>query len=429
MKIAQIAPLMESVPPRLYGGTERVVSYLTDELVRLGHQVTLFASGDSVSTAKLVRCVPTALRLDANVRNPIPYHMLMLDRVRELADEFDVLHFHIDQFHFPLFRPIANRTVTTLHGRQDLPDLKPLYAGFRDMPLVSISNAQRKPIPDANFVATVYHGLPLHLLYPTYKASGRYVAFLGRISPEKRLDRAIRIAQALGLPIKIAAKIDKVDEAYFREMIAPLLIQSGVEYVGEIDQRAKSTFLGEASALLFPIDWPEPFGLSMIEAMACGTPVLAFRCGSVPEIVDPGVTGLIARTMAEAMRMMPQVLALDRRAVRQRFEQRFSVTRMASDYIQVYRSVLKRRSLTERAAVVSGLELEKEMNSRESSAESSQVVADRSEVRLKIAHLPRRTLEGNRSTKSAPYFTSSHPPLDDQDAAKYGDDSPARDAR
>jgi len=371
MKIAQIAPLMESVPPRLYGGTERVVSYLTDELVRLGHQVTLFASGDSVSTAKLVRCVPTALRLDGNIRDPISYYMLMLDRVRELADEFDVLHFHIDQFHFPLFRPIANRTVTTLHGRQDLPDLKTLYAGFRDMPLVSISNAQRKPIPNANFVATVYHGLPLHLLNPTYKGSGRYVAFLGRISPEKRLDRAIRIAQALGIPIKIAAKIDKVDKAYFREMIAPLLNQSGVECVGEIDQRAKSAFLGDASALLFPIDWPEPFGLSMIEAMACGTPVLAFRCGSVPEIIDPGVTGLIVRTMAEAMRMLPQVLALDRRTVRQRFEQRFSATRMAEDYIQVYRSVLKRPSLTERAAVVSGLELEKEINSRESSAESS----------------------------------------------------------
>jgi glycosyltransferase involved in cell wall biosynthesis len=364
MKIAQIAPLMESVPPRLYGGTERVVSYLTDELVRLGHEVTLFASGDSVSTAHLVRCVPTALRLDANVRDPIPYYMLMLDRVRELADEFDVLHFHIDQFHFPLFRPIANKTVTTLHGRQDLHDLKPLFAGFSDMPLVSISNAQRKPIPNANFVATVYHGLPLHLLKPTYKASGGYVAFLGRISPEKRPDRAIRIAQALGFPIKIAAKIDKVDEAYFRETIVPLFNQSGVEYVGEIDERTKSVFLGEASALLFPIDWPEPFGLSMIEAMACGTPVLAFRCGSVPEIVDPGVTGLIVRTMAEAIRMLPQVLALDRRLVRQRFEQRFSATRMAKDYIQVYGLLVKRPALTQRAAVVPGpeLALEKEMN-------------------------------------------------------------------
>jgi glycosyltransferase involved in cell wall biosynthesis len=363
MKIAQIAPLMESVPPRLYGGSERIVSYLTDELVGLGHEVTLFASGDSVSRANLVRCVPMALRLDANVRDPIPYYMLMLDRVRELADEFDILHFHIDQFHFPLFRPIANRTVTTLHGRQDLHDLKPLYVGFSDMPLVTISNAQRKPIPNANFVATVYHGIPAHLLKPTYKPSG-YLAFLGRISPEKRPDRAIRIAQALGIPIRIAAKIDKVDEAYFRQEIAPLFNLPGVEYVGEIDERAKSAFLGEARALLFPIDWPEPFGLSMIEAMACGTPVLAFRCGSVAEIVDPGVTGLIVDTMDEAIRMLPTVLALDRRAVRQRFEQRFSATRMAKDYVQVYRALLKRRSLPERAAAVSRLEreLEKGMN-------------------------------------------------------------------
>jgi glycosyltransferase involved in cell wall biosynthesis len=363
MKIAQIAPLMESVPPRLYGGSERIVSYLTDELVRQGHDVTLFASGDSVSTAKLVRCVPMALRLDANVRDPIPYYMLMLDRVRELADEFDILHFHIDQFHFPLFRPIAHRTVTTLHGRQDLHDLKPLYVGFSDMPLVSISNAQRKPIPNANFIATVHHGIPVNLLKPTYRPGG-YLAFLGRISPEKRPDRAIRIAQALGIPIKIAAKIDKVDEAYFREKIAPLFDQPGVDYVGEIDERAKSAFLGDAGALLFPIDWPEPFGLSMIEAMACGTPVLAFRCGSVPEIVDPGVTGLIVDTMDEAIRMLPQVLALDRRMVRQRFEQRFSATRMAKDYVHVYRSLLKRSSLTEGAAVVSRLEpeLEKGMN-------------------------------------------------------------------
>jgi glycosyltransferase involved in cell wall biosynthesis len=363
MKIAQVAPLMESVPPRLYGGTERVVSYLTNELVRLGHEVTLFASGDSVSTANLVRCVPTALRLDANVRDPIPYYMLMLDRVRELADQFDVLHFHIDQFHFPLFHPIANKTVTTLHGRQDLPDLKPLYLGFSDMPLVSISNAQRKPILNANFVATVYHGLPLHLLKPTCRASGGYVAFLGRISPEKRPDRAIQIARALELPIKIAAKVDKVDEAYFREKVVPLLNRPGVEFIGEIDERAKSEFLGNAGALLFPIDWPEPFGLSMIEAMACGTPVLAFRCGSVPEIIDPGVTGAIVHTIAEAIRTLPQVLALDRRTVRQRFEQRFSATRMAKDYIEVYGSVLKRPSLMERRAVVSRLKpkLEKEM--------------------------------------------------------------------
>jgi glycosyltransferase involved in cell wall biosynthesis len=251
-----------------------------------------------------------------------------------------------------------------LHGRQDLPDLKPLYLGFSDAPLVSISNAQRKPIPNANFVATVYHGLPLHLLKPTCRAGGGYVAFLGRISPEKRPDRAIRIARALGLPIKIAAKVDKVDEAYFREKIVALRNQPGVEFVGEIDERAKSEFLGKAGALLFPIDWPEPFGLSMIEAMACGTPVLAFRCGSVPEIIDPGVTGSIVRTMAEAIRTLPQVLALDRRTVRQRFEQRFSATRMAKDYIQVYGSMLKQRSLMERMAGMSKLvpKLEKEMS-------------------------------------------------------------------
>ena len=225
MKIAQIAPLMESVPPRLYGGTERVVSYLTDELVHLGHDVTLFASGDSISSAKLVRCVPMALRLDANVSDPIPYYMLMLDRVRELADEFDILHFHIDQFHFPLFRLIAHRTLTTLHGRQDLHDLKALYVGFSDMPLVAISNAQRKPIANANFVGTVHHGIPVHLLKPTYNR-GQYVAFLGRISPENRPDRDIRIAQALDIPIKIGAKIDKVDEAYFRATIAPLFNQT-----------------------------------------------------------------------------------------------------------------------------------------------------------------------------------------------------------
>jgi glycosyltransferase involved in cell wall biosynthesis len=360
MKIAQIAPLMESVPPRLYGGSERIVSYVTDELVRLGHEVTLFASGDSVSSAHLVRCVPMALRLDDSVRDPIPYYMLMLDRVRELADEFDILHFHIDQFHFPLFRPIANRTVTTLHGRQDLHDLKPLYVGFSDMPLVSISNAQRKPIANANFAGTVYHGIPAHLLKPTYKSGGSYVAFLGRISPEKRPDRAIRIARALGIPIRIAAKVDKVDEAYFRETIAPLLNQPGVEFIGEIDERAKSAFLGEAAALLFPIDWPEPFGLSMIEAMACGTPVLAFRCGSVPEIVDHGVSGLIVDTMDEAIRTLPQVFTLDRRAVRQRFEQRFSATRMAKDYVQVYRALLRRESLPESAAAVSRLEPELE---------------------------------------------------------------------
>ena len=312
MRIAQIAPLMESVPPRLYGGSERVVSYLTEELVRQDHEVTLFASGDSVTSAELAPCAMTALRLDPSVRDPIPHYMLMLDQVRERADEFDVLHFHIDLFQFPLFRPLADRTLTTLHGRQDLPDLRGFYFGFRDMPLVSISHAQREPLPHANFIATVYHGIPTDLLRPVIEPRGGYVAFLGRISPEKRPDRAIRLARGLGIPLKIAAKVDKVDEDYFRREIEPLLDGPGVEYIGEINEREKQAFLGEALALLFPVAWPEPFGLVMIEAMACGTPVLAFRCGSVPEIIDPGITGLIVDTMEEALRMLPQVLALDR---------------------------------------------------------------------------------------------------------------------
>jgi glycosyltransferase involved in cell wall biosynthesis len=366
MKIAQVAPLMESVPPRLYGGTERIVSYLTDELVQLGHEVTLFASADSVSAAKLVSCASMALRLDRNVRDPIPYYMLMLDRVRELAEEFDILHFHIDQFHFPLFRRMADRTVTTLHGRQDVHDLKPLYLGFREMPLVSISNGQRRPIPNANFVATVHHGIPANLHTPVYDPRGGYVAFLGRISPEKRPDRAIRIARTLGIPLKIAAKVDKVDEAYFREEISPLLSGPGVEFIGEIDERSKTGFLGEASALLFPIDWPEPFGLVMIEAMACGTPVLAFRHGSVSEIVDQGVTGAIVDTMEEAVRMLPRVIALDRHAVRRRFERRFSSARMAADYVTLYRSLLERSSTAERETIVPPPRptLEKKLNGR-----------------------------------------------------------------
>ena len=342
MKIAQIAPLIESVPPRLYGGTERIVAYLTDELVRLGHDVTLFASGDSVSRANLVSCAPMALRLDSNVHDPIPYYMLQLDRVRRLADKFDILHFHIDQFHFPLFREIAHRTITTLHGRQDLPDLKALYVGFSDMPLVSISDAQRQPIANANFVATIHHGLPRNLHTPTYQPRGGYVAFIGRISPEKGPDRAIRIARMLGIPLKIAAKVDKADEVYFREKIAPLLNEPGVEFIGEINEREKTKFLGDAQALLFPIDWPEPFGLSVIEAMACGTPVLAVRNGSVPEVVDEGITGIIVDTMDEAVRLLPRVIALDRRAVRRRFEERFSAERMAQEYLATYNSLLKR---------------------------------------------------------------------------------------
>src|SRR5512133_1621154 len=339
---------MESVPPRLYGGTERIVSYLTEELVRLGHEVTLFASADSITAAELVGCASMALRLDRNVRDRIPYYMLMLDRVRQLAEDFDILHFHIDQFHFPLFAQMADRTVTTLHGRQDSPDLKPLYLGFSEMPLVSISNDQRRPVANANFVATIHHGIPTNLHKPIYNPRGGYVAFLGRISPEKRPDRAIRIARTLGIPLKIAAKVDKADESYFREKIAPLLSDPGVEFIGEINERSKSEFLSEAQALLFPIDWREPFGLVMIEAMACGTPVLAFRQGSVSEIVDQGVTGAIVDTMDDAVMMLPRVIALDRRAVRRRFEQRFSSVRMATDYVAVYRSLVKRSSISQR---------------------------------------------------------------------------------
>src|ERR1700728_2336300 len=336
MKIAQIAPLIESVPPRLYGGTERIVSYLTEDLVRLGHDVTLFASGDSITSSELVPCCARALRLDPSVRDVVPHFMLMIDKVRERAEEFDVLHFHIDLFHFPLFRSLAARTLTTLHGRQDLADLKPFYARFGEMPLVSISHDQRKSLPHANFVSTIHHGIPVDLHHPSFER-GRYLAFLGRISPEKRPDRAIRIARAAGISLKIAAKVDKVDEEYFRSEVFPLIDGSGVEFVGEINEQEKTKFLGEAAALLFPVDWPEPFGLVMIEAMACGTPVLAFRCGSVPEIVDDGVTGKVIDSEEDANTALSEILAYDRHAVRQRFEERFTATRMAQDYVSTYR--------------------------------------------------------------------------------------------
>ena len=343
MKIAQVAPLIESVPPRLYGGSERVVSYLTEELVRLGHDVTLFASGDSITSAELAPCCTRALRLDPTVRDIVPYFMLMIDKVRERAEEFDVLHFHIDLFHFPLFRSLAARTLTTLHGRQDLGDLKPFYGRFGEMPLVSISNNQRKPLLHANFVATIHHGVPAGLYRPSFE-QGSYVAFLGRISPEKRPDRAIRIARAAGIPLKIAAKIDKVDEDYFRNDILPLIDGPEVEFIGEINERDKTKFLGEAAALLFPVDWPEPFGLVMIEAMACGTPVLAFRCGSIPEIIEDGITGKVVNSELEAIAALPEILSYDRRAVRRRFEERFTAARMAKDYVGSYRRLLKTRT-------------------------------------------------------------------------------------
>jgi glycosyltransferase involved in cell wall biosynthesis len=343
MKIAQVAPLFESVPPRLYGGTERIVSYLTEELVGLDHDVTLFASGDSISRAELVPCCTRGLRLDPAVRDTIPYFMLMLDKVRERAEEFDILHFHTDLFQFPLFRALAGRTLTTLHGRQDLGGLRPFYSRFGEMPLVSISDDQRKPLPHANFVATIHHGIPADLHRPSLDA-GSYVAFLGRISPEKRPDRAIRIARAAGIPLKIAAKVDKVDEDYFRAEILPLVDGSNVEFIGEINEREKTKFLGDAAALLFPVDWPEPFGLVMIEAMACGTPVLAFRCGSIPEVIEDGVTGKVVDSEEEAIAALPAILSYDRRAVRKQFENRFTTTRMAKDYVSTFRKLLSKRT-------------------------------------------------------------------------------------
>jgi len=356
MKIAQIAPLFESVPPRLYGGTERVVSYLTEELVKQGHRVTLFASADATTSAELVPCTPRALRLDDATRDPVPRLVLMLEKVRERADDFDVLHFHIDYLHFPLFRSRSARILTTLHSRLDLPDHREFYLRFPETPLVSVSNAQRRPLRRANFAATVYHGLPLDLHRPTFDARGDYLAFLGRLSPEKRPDRAIAIARAVGMPLRIAAKADKVNEGcYFREVISPLLQEPGVEFIGEIDERTKTEFLGHAAALLFPIDWPEPFGLVMIEAMACATPVLAFACGSVPEIIEDGLTGRIASTMDEAVRAVPGVLALDRKAIRRRFEERFSSIRMTKDYLRLYRAVMRKSARRDIApALVAG---------------------------------------------------------------------------
>jgi len=340
MKIAQIAPPIESVPPRFYGGTERIVSYLTEELVAQGHDVTLFASGDSVTRAKLIPSCPQALRLNPAVRDPIPYYMLMLSEVRRRAAQFDIMHFHIDQFHFPVFQDMPYRVVTTMHGRQDVPDLKHLYAGFPQMHIVSISDSQRLPIAHIPVAQTIYHGLPRDLHSVSLVPRGGYLAFLGRISPEKRVDRAIAIARAVGVPLKIAAKVDKVDQEYFKSEIEPLLKLPGVEYIGEIDDRQKTAFLQSARAVLFPIDWPEPFGLVMIEAMACGTPVLAFQNGSVSEVIDEGVTGYVVKNVEEGILKMGSVLALDRGRVRRRFEERFTATRMAKDYVKLYRSLI-----------------------------------------------------------------------------------------
>jgi glycosyltransferase involved in cell wall biosynthesis len=340
MRIAQIAPLYERVPPRLYGGTERVVSFLTEELVRQGHDVTLFASGDSQTSARLIRCCDIALRFNPAVRDALPYHMIMLDEVRRRIDQFDVLHFHVDLIHAPLMRDLADRTLTTLHGRLDLPDLAPFYAAFCDLPLVSISNNQRGYLGSAHWVGTVYHGLPRDLLPFRSNAEG-YLAFLGRISPEKRPDLAIEIAARSGMPLKIAAKVDRADQACWETKIRPMVADNpDVEFIGEIDERDKADFLGGAAALLFPIDWPEPFGLVMIEAMACGTPVIAYRRGSVPEVIEDNVSGFVVDTIEEAVTAVRRIGDLDRVKVRAEFERRFTAERMAYDYISIYRQLL-----------------------------------------------------------------------------------------
>ena len=339
MRIAQVSPLYESVPPKLYGGTERVVSFLTEALVDLGHDVTLFASGDSQTRARLVAGAPRALRLNRGCQDPIAHHLNMLERVFERAGEFDVIHFHVDYFGLPLARRHGVPYVTTQHGRMDIPDLEPLYRTFGEAPLVSISDAQRAPLPFASWLATVYHGLPRDLL-SFHPGPGRYLAFLGRISPEKRVDRAIDIARRLDMPLKIAAKIDKADREYYEAEIAPLFADPHVEFVGEIGEDEKDAFLGDAAALIFPIDWPEPFGLVMIEAMACGTPVVAFRCGSVPEVMRDGVSGFVVDTVDEAVEATARAVQLPRAVCRAYFEERFLAQRMAQDYVDVYRAAV-----------------------------------------------------------------------------------------
>src|SRR5205809_3303704 len=342
MRIAQVAPLYESVPPKYYGGTERVVSYLAEELIRQGHEVTLFASGDSVTRARLVAACQRSLRLDKHCIDQMAYQILMLERVFQRAAEFDIVHFHVDYLHFPLSRRQPITHVTTLHGRLDIPDLVPLYQEFRDMPVISISNAQRGPLPWAKWQATVSHGLPADL-YQLRPEPGSYLAFVGRISPEKRVDRAIEIAKRVQIPLKIAAKVDRVDKKYFKSAIEPLLRDPLVELVGEIGEGEKDDFLGDAYTLLLPIDWPEPFGLVMIQAMACGTPVIAYRGGAVPEVIDEGHTGFIVEELEDAVEAVRRIPELSRKRVREVFDQRFTAARMAHDYVQVYERVTNTR--------------------------------------------------------------------------------------
>ncbi|MGH9470016.1 MAG: glycosyltransferase family 4 protein, partial [Terriglobia bacterium] len=348
MRIAQVAPLYESVPPLFYGGTERVVSYLTEELIRQGHDVTLFASGDSVTAARLAPQCPRSLRQDHECIDQLAHHILMLERVIRQSDNFDIIHFHIDYLHFPWSRRRGITHLTTLHGRLDIPDLVPLYREFDEMPVVSISNAQRIPLPWLNWQGTIYHGLPRDL-YTFQDHPEGYLAFLGRISPEKGVDRAIEIARHAGLKFRMAAKVDRVDREYFRDVIQPLLDPGFVEYVGEIGEREKNRFLGGALALVLPVDWPEPFGMVMIEAMACGTPVIAFGRGSIPEVLRDGVTGFIVENVAGAVDAVARVASLNRRLCREEFEQRFDVARMAREYVDVYARLILEK--TARAAV------------------------------------------------------------------------------
>jgi glycosyltransferase involved in cell wall biosynthesis len=340
MRIAQVGPLYESIPPRYYGGTERIVSYLTEELVRQGHEVTLFGSGDSVTKARLIAPCRQALRLDANCLDQLSQHTLMLEQVFERVREFDIIHFHIDYLHFPLCRRHAGPHLTTLHGRLDIADIFPLFREFRDMPVVSISNTQRRPLPWLNWQGTVYHGLPENL-YRFHPGQGDYLAFLGRISPEKRVDRAIEIARRAGIPLRIAAKVSEKDREYFEKTIQPMLKDPLVEYIGEIGEGGKDAFLGNARALLFPINWPEPFGIVMIEAMACGTPVIAWPMGSVPEVMAHEGAGFIVNSVEQAAAAVGRCGRLNRERCREIFEQRFTVARMARDYLRLYEGLLR----------------------------------------------------------------------------------------
>jgi glycosyltransferase involved in cell wall biosynthesis len=340
LKIAQVAPLYESVPPRAYGGTERVVSYLTEALVDMGHDVTLFASGDSLTSANLVSVLPTGLRLSPDRPDPLVWHTIMMDMVHKAASSFDILHFHTDVLQLPLVGHCETPCLSTAHGRLDLPDLKPLFRCFPDHPMVSISNSQRAPLPSLNWQATVYHGLPPGL-YSLHREPEDYFAFVGRISPEKRADRAIEIARACGTQLRIAAKVDAADAAYYESTIKPLLDDPLVTYVGEIGDDAKNDFIGNARALLMPIDWPEPFGLVMIEALACGTPVIAYANGSVPEVIDHGVTGFVVHNQPEAIAAARAIGRIDRVRCRKVFEQRFAAPVMAANYLEVYRELVE----------------------------------------------------------------------------------------